>query len=96
MSYLAITTPGLPATIQAALQFSTRSSYGSDGQFDGSVIDGAKVIGDHDEATLRAANRRRAPSALCSTAAARSPWLELSKLRAKNCFSAAQTAATLT
>jgi hypothetical protein len=55
MKYLAISTPGLPATIQTALKFSTRAIYGSDGQFDGSVVDGAKLIGEHDEATLRIA-----------------------------------------
>lgn len=53
--YLTITTAGLPATISKALEFTTRSVYGADGQFDGAVVDTAVLTGEHDEATLRRA-----------------------------------------
>lgn len=53
--YLTITTAGLPATIAKALEFTTRSVYGTDGQFDGAIVDTAALTGEHDEATLRRA-----------------------------------------
>lgn len=51
--YLAVITPGLPATISQAIRFTMRPVYGADGQFDGSVVDTATLAGQHDEALLR-------------------------------------------
>lgn len=87
-SYLALVTPGLPATIAAAIEFTTRSTYGADGQFDGSVVDAATLTGHHDEALIRAA--------LAALESASRPGgfqlatVELSKLRAKTAFRSAE------
>jgi hypothetical protein len=54
-SYLTIRTPGLPATIATALTLTTRSVYGPDGEFEGAVVEAAKLTGQHDEDTIRRA-----------------------------------------
>jgi hypothetical protein len=87
-SDLALVTPGLPATIATAIRFTTRPTYGADGQFEGTVVDGATLIGQHPEALMRAA--------LTALESASRPGgfqlatIELSKLRAKTAFRSAE------
>ena len=52
---LAIVTPGLPAAIVRSIRFTTRMVCGADGQLEGVMVQGATLIGEHDERAIRAA-----------------------------------------
>jgi hypothetical protein len=82
--YLAIMTPGLPAVIAEAIRFTTRSSYGADGQFEAAVIDTADLTGQHDEATLRGA--LASLELACRPGGVERATVALAKLRAKTAF----------
>ena len=77
---LAIVTPGLPAAIVRSIRFTTRMVCGADGQLEGVMVQGATLIGEHDERAIRAA--LAVVTAACQPGGFGHATVALTKLRA--------------
>lgn len=75
-----VPTPGLPPAIVAAIVLDTASTFGSDGQFDGSIVSSAKLTGEHSEEAIRSALAR--VSEACRPGGAAVAMQALAELRA--------------